>query len=315
MTGLSLDDGCHDQDLVHRVVASLDLLQILVVQTGVEVAEQSADHVLGLILQIEFVGIREQIALETVALAIGQALEEIIVKLVFRRRLLEHLAGADPVLFEQVEYLVGVLTLGNHQRDRLAVARTGHQIVDQGVIVVGQLNAVDAGIEEILLLSDLAVELEEPFVFDGSGLLQLGGHAVKRVVLGNGDLDGFVGPGQGQNIVGQLPSDLRSQQADDDDKGKIGGKDQELRNAHLFDQAGLPDAPHDGLRLRLLIFAVVVKGVAEIRLKALTVAGIRSDLVFLLRRGDQFVHGRAVFIGLQIGHARSLLSRISQARV
>ena len=112
---LLLHQGGHDDDIVHGELSvgnfgfgeaglfhlglevAVELIQGGVHIVGdlvVEVLQELGEHVFGAVVQVELIGVREEVALQAAVVAVVEILEEVIVKLIVGGGLLKLLHGA-----------------------------------------------------------------------------------------------------------------------------------------------------------------------------------------------------------------------------
>ena len=88
-----------------RRVQRFELGGSIVRELAVEIRQQLFEHAVGIVVDIEIIGIREQEALKAVRLAIGDVLQEPVVKMRVCGALAELFGRADLVFLQQGEDL------------------------------------------------------------------------------------------------------------------------------------------------------------------------------------------------------------------
>ncbi len=174
-----------------------------------EVAQKLVDDTFRVVVHIEVVGVREQIALQPVCLAKGQILQELVVKVVVGRRVLQLLQSTDPVLRQHIEDLAAGVALREGQGHGGAGFAGDLQRVGQRVVIELLVQLKGACAELVLQMAEGAIELEQKLIVDQAVLLEILRHRVQAVALADGDGDEIVRLGQGQHIVRRQPHSHR----------------------------------------------------------------------------------------------------------
>ena len=96
------------------------------------------------------------------------------------------------------------------------------------MIVVPGIQVVNAGVDFLLGVGDVGVEVKQALVADQTGVIELVGDAVHGVGLVNGDGDGLVFPPEGQHVGGADPDHPPHSHADDHDQRQPHDGDQNV---------------------------------------------------------------------------------------
>ena len=205
----------------------------------VEVLQELGEHVFGAVVQVELIGVREEVALQAAVVAVVEILEEVIVKLVVGGGLLKLLHGAHALFLEQLEDVIGLIALGDGDLGGGAVFGGGNHAIDEGVVVVDLVELIGAGVYLILSAGDHAVEAEEPAVVHQALLHEDVGHLGHGGVFRHGDGDHIVLGGEGAYLVGTLPGEhskkhRRGQHAADVQQHLDGGGQPQRRRLFLI---------------------------------------------------------------------------------
>ena len=204
--GLLFNHGGDGDNVVEGVLALLVELVHIVLHLGLEVHQHLVDDVLGVLTQIEGVGVGEEVALQTVVVAQGQVLEPAEVVVPVGGHILELLHRGDPLLLQQLEDLVDGVALLDGDVNGLTGGRgrahVGHQgpVVHIGVQLVGARGDLVAGVGE------QAIEVEEELVLNEAVVLEGIHHIAELLVVFHLDDGGGVLLVQGQQVVGPDPA-------------------------------------------------------------------------------------------------------------
>ena len=225
--GLLLDEGGHDDHLPDGVftagdigVQGIDLAAHFLGELHVKVVQHLFQHLSGGGILVEFVGVREQEALQTVLVAPFHVLQEpVVIQLAVGGVGPDVHGGADLVLLEQIENLAAGIAFGDGQLDHLPAGSGGHE-VDQGVIVIAGIQIVNAGLNILLGVGNGGVEVEQALVADEARVVELVGDVLHGVGFVDGDGDRLVLPAEGQHVGGADPQHPSGGDADGQDQSQ-----------------------------------------------------------------------------------------------
>ena len=213
-------------------VQGVDLGAHFLAEPVVEVVQHLFQNLTGGGILIEIVGVREKEALQAVFVAPGHIFQE---PVVLQRAVggvgAEILRGTDAVFLQQGENLAAGVALGDQQVFHDLTGGAGGHHVDQRVIVVPGVQVVNAGVDLLLGVGDVGIEVEQALVADQTGVVELVGDAVHGVGLVNGDGDGLVFPPESQHIGGADPNHPSQRDADDHDQCQPHDGDQNVGDA------------------------------------------------------------------------------------
>ena len=212
------------------------------IHTLVKVSEHFIQHILGGIVGVEFIGIREQIAFQAVFVAAVQALQEPVVPQVALFRVaFQCFHGTNPLVLQQFKDLAAVGAFGNHNGYNRPFRAGGHH-AHQGVIVVEGVEVPDAGLDLVLVHGKAGIELKQAGVADESRVVELGGHILNGVIGGNGYGYLPVLPAKGQHIRRADPGHPAQGDADGQGNGNPYDGHQNVGNAQQTFASPVPGA-------------------------------------------------------------------------
>ena len=164
--GFLFDHGGNDHQVVHRqlmggdilfasavlthhignmVVQNRKLIPHLLGKPGIEVIQHLFQNISGRVVLVEFIGIREQIPLQTVKVAPGNPLQEpIVLQLSGSGVGTDVHKGTDLILLHKLEYLTAGVALRDGQLHNRA-GRTGRHHFNQSMVVIAGVEIPDAG--------------------------------------------------------------------------------------------------------------------------------------------------------------------------
>ena len=171
----------------------------------VKVPQELINDVFRRIAHIELVRVREQIALQPVLAAVGNILQERIVKFIRGRRIRQLIIRADAVGLQQLENVRAFIALGDGDLDDRAVRAGLYHIVDECVIVIPAVQRIRPRLDRLFRVGRPAVELEQALVSDKALAAQLGRDLGDCRAVGDGHRDLGIVLRQCKHIVGNAP--------------------------------------------------------------------------------------------------------------
>ena len=233
---LGLDDRGDREDLVEGITGLRGLLleggflgvtEVLLLMRdnlGLVVVEEFFDRDLGILADIEVIGIREEVALEAIValVVIRDILQEGVV-LVKGGGVAHVEEGLDirgnALLIQQGRDFEHIHTFGDLDCHDIGTVRVALQGVDDRLIVLVGVELELTLAEVVDRRGDLSVHLEEPRLADNAVVLEDIGDLVEGGVLRNADRDGadVLGTRDTEHIVHTYEDELGEDDGDDDD--------------------------------------------------------------------------------------------------
>ncbi len=171
--GLLLDHGGNDDDIPDGVSLLLRRRPHLVVEPPVKVDQHLVDGGLGVLAQIKLVGVREEVALQSVRAAQRDLLEEGEIIIVGGGHIVELGHGGYAVFLQPPEDLGHGKALGDGDRHLLPVGRLGAQVGDDGPVVHIGIELVGPRSNLIRGVGKDRIEVEHRLEFNEAVFLQV----------------------------------------------------------------------------------------------------------------------------------------------
>ena len=214
---LFFDQRRDDQNILHRNTQFCSVALALCRHFLVEVAQQLIESALGIMPHIEFIGIREQIALQT-----GNLLRLIVDKLIVKVRLLcsfcQYFLRIDALAGQKANNFANGIAFRNGNRHCLQLI---HRLIGADIHAVHQRKIIHVAVQrkgsdtDILFCTDnLAEQLEKPWIVDQASLLQFLRYRLQIIILGNLNRGFHPRLIQRTGIVHQQPADTGGQSGD-----------------------------------------------------------------------------------------------------
>ena len=181
--GLLLDEGGDGDDLLQAVAGLLHRLHPLLGHLAVEVVQQALDGGGGLLVQVELIGVREEVALQPGELA--GILDEVIGEAGGLGGLGQGLLRVDALAGQERQGLLDGVALGDGDLHHVGVQVAGGVVHgrDQGQVVHVLVEGIGADADLALGVAEAAHQLEKPGVVDeavGFQLLRDAGEIILR---------------------------------------------------------------------------------------------------------------------------------------
>ena len=193
-------DGCHDNDLIQRVVTLFEqFLDLLILQLFLEVREHGVDNA-DLVPYEDLVGIGEEITLQPV-ISLGQILEEVILKIIIGQNVLQCCSVGIALLHQEIYDLRLRIALGDGDLCGLA-GFTG--LFDGGDdLFIGEIGVeLIFAVLEAAALFKFTVAAEHQSAVNNLVFLQDLADLTHRGALGNGDHNDLIFLNKGIDIIG-----------------------------------------------------------------------------------------------------------------
>ena len=228
ISGFLFNHGGDDDDLPNGVAVQIFQLFLHDIRKGgIKGVQHLLQHTLRLVVFVEVVGVGEQVALQTVLITTLYALQEpVFIQLTIGGVCLQLGYGADFLFFQKLEDLgTGVAFRDTQILYDLQAASAGghdgyqrHVVVDDGLVIfVDGGEIVSAGLDLLLRVRKVCVELEQAGILDQTGILQLLGDGIHVIAFVDGHGGGFGLTAQSQHICGAQPSKTAHRYADSHD--------------------------------------------------------------------------------------------------
>ncbi len=244
---------------------------------AVKVRQHLVDDPHRIIVHIEIIGIREQIALQPVFISIGKRLEKIEVKLVIRRSILQIRQCTNLIIRQHGENLVAGIPLWKGQGNGLPGFTGRCQPVHQRMIIKELVQFKGSRAELFLCMAELSVENKQEFIAYQSVILQILCHILQGIAILNGNRDHVICLGQRQNIIRCKPHCYSQCQRQPQHHQHI--------DYRMLETSGLFSCRHIILIFFVIIFVVILVPIVFVIV-------IRIPIVFRF-----ILRGRSILIG------------------
>ena len=222
---LLFNEGGDDDHILHAVTHGFGLGggERILVDTVSEGIDQLTQSILGIVILVELIGVREQVALQTAGV-FGIVVDEAVIVCGGPDGLQQIFFRIDALFRQQTDGLPHGIALGDGDGDSLRRQVAGGVVhaQDQRPVIHLRIQCIGADADLFVGMGDPGIELEKPLVLDEPCILELirhGGHAVLRRHLHRGLPQST--PVEGAEIRAQHPAHTRQNSGSQQDKDQV----------------------------------------------------------------------------------------------
>ena len=195
------------QLLIEGAEICLHLLRDLVVK----VPQEFGKDIFRVVIHIELIGVRIEIALQTAMITIRQIFQEPVVKFIIGSCFLQAGCVTDLLFLQHQENILQLIAFRYGDRFGGTVFAGLHHAINQCAIVIDRVQLIGAGVDLFRRVGDHAVEVEEPLILNQALFLQHGSDIGNRRIFLHRHCDNGFLRRQGADFVGAFPCEYSQQ--------------------------------------------------------------------------------------------------------